>query len=249
MKKIIIFAIIMGLIVFGGLFVFSNVISFFQGDSELNLVDFEIEKSLSVGNIHNVQIISPVGKVQIVQSGGDQIQAQLKGKTTKKTENNYELDVQESDGQAYIEVKKSKGNLFDLYTEYDLIVKVPEAEFAVFQVQTESASIEMKSITSDKYVLKTVTGDMDVSVLQGAFDVRTDTGEILLELEQINDDIVGKSVTGDIIIKSQKSPEALQIDFDTDTGKEIIDLPSYLTGKGPIIKLSSNTGDLELVSN
>ncbi|MFS1514459.1 DUF4097 family beta strand repeat-containing protein [Chengkuizengella sp. SCS-71B] len=244
MKKVILLSILIIAII--GV---ANLFWFFQGESELNLVDFEVEESLSVANIDHVQVISPVGTVQIVQSEGNQIEVQMKGKTTKKTENNYELDVEESNGQAYIEVKKSKGKLFDLYTEYDLIVKVPKTEFAEFQVHTESASVEMNNVSSNKYVLKTVTGDMNISVLQGAFDVRTDTGEILLELEQITDDIVGRSVTGDIMIKSQQPPEALQIDFDTDTGKEFIDLPSYLTGKGPIIKLSSNTGDLELVSN
>ncbi|NBI30072.1 DUF4097 family beta strand repeat-containing protein [Chengkuizengella marina] len=243
MKKIILLSIfIIGVI---GV---ANLYWFYQGDSELNLVDFEVNKSLSVANVDHVQIISPVGTVQIVQSEGDQIQVKMKGKTTKKTENNYELDIQESDGQASIEVKKTKGNLFDLYTEYDLIVKVPETEFTQFQVHTESASVEMNNVSSNKYVLKTVTGDMNINVVQGSFDIRTDTGEILLELEQIIDDIVGKSVTGDIIIKSQQPPEALQIDFDTDTGEEVINIPSYITGKGPIIKLSSNTGDLELVS-
>ncbi|OAB38372.1 DUF4097 family beta strand repeat-containing protein [Paenibacillus glacialis] len=231
--------------------IIGNVAMYLMGNSAFNIAELKIKKSINVEQATGISILADSGTVNIVPVKGDEIQATLQGETTKKWIKDYHLNVKEVKGEINIEITQdSRLRLFDLYTNLQLTVGIPAAKMSQLQVKTDTANIKVDSVHVTEYRLSSDTGDIDVNVTDGLFDIKSDTGDVALALEQIKYEISVVTDTGDISIEAVQEPEALRTKLEADSGKINVTFPHYKDGYigigGPMVKLISDTGDINM---
>ncbi|WHX49560.1 DUF4097 family beta strand repeat-containing protein [Paenibacillus woosongensis] len=229
--------------------VIGNVVMYVMGNSPFNVENFDIQRSASTEQVKELYIRAETGTVKIIPIEGNEIEAILEGRTTKKWLKDYHLVMDKERGRVQIEiVQDSRMRFFDLYTKLQLTVGIPAAELDQLQVVTDTASIYIESVHANEYELASDTGNIEVNAAEGLLNVKSDTGAIEIALERINYDIKAVTDTGDITIQTAKAPEALRTKLETDSGQIHVTLPHYeddhIGDGGPLLHLVSDTGNL-----
>ncbi|HEY2491653.1 MAG TPA: DUF4097 family beta strand repeat-containing protein [Paenibacillus sp.] len=231
--------------------VVGNVAMYMMGNSPFNIEELAITKTVHADQVTDLTILAEMGSVKVIPVEGNEIQATLEGKTTKKWVKDYHLNVKEDHGRVHVEIKQdSRMRLFDLYTDLQLTVGIPAVKMRQLQVETDTANINVDSVDVSEYRLVSDTGRIEVNGMEGLFNIKSDTGNVAIVLEKINYDIIATTDTGDITIQTAQAPEALRTKLETDSGKINVTLPhykdGYISAGGPLVKLISDTGNLNI---
>lgn len=229
--------------------VIGNVAMYMMGNSPFNVDKLVIQRSISIGEVNELYIRAESGMVKVIPIEGNEIQATLDGRTTKKWLKDYHLVVKEEGGRARIEiVQDSRMRFFDLYTKLQLTVGIPSSKLEQLQVVTDTAGIYVDSVQANGYELATDTGAIEMNVAEGLLNIKSDTGAVDIVLERISHDIRAATDTGDITIQTAEAPEALRTKLEADSGQINVTLPHYQDGYigegGPLVHLVSDTGNL-----
>ena len=242
-KKIFTIAIILI-----GISIVGNGVLFFLDQSPFNLTNINHKESISASNISTIDIDSDTVNVTIVPYDGTNIDVQLKGTTVKKSEGDLELSVNEWDSELNISARGiRKVRFFGSHSgTYELVVKLPRKDYERLEVKAQVGNISIDEQTVNQSNLTTRVGDIRVKNLQGRVYATTEVGEINLQLENILHDIVAITRIGDVSLKTAEVPESLQTDLNHSIGKQTVELPSDLGGGGPLVKLTTEVGNLSL---
>ncbi|WP_110930048.1 DUF4097 family beta strand repeat-containing protein [Paenibacillus bouchesdurhonensis] len=229
--------------------VIGNVVMYMMGNSPFNVDKLVIQRSISIGEVNELYIRAESGMVKVIPIEGNEIQATLDGRTTKKWLKDYHLVVKEEGGRARIEiVQDSRMRFFDLYTKLQLTVGIPSSKLEQLQVVTDTAGIYVDSVQANGYELATDTGAIEMNVAEGLLNIKSDTGAVDIVLARISHDIRAATDTGDITIQTAEAPEALRTKLEADSGQINVTLPHYQDGYigegGPLVHLVSDTGNL-----
>src|SRR5690606_24656765 len=109
--------------------VIGNVVMYMMGNSPFNVDKLVVQRSISIGEVNELYIRAESGMVKVIPIEGNEIQATLDGRTTKKWLKDYHLVVKEEGGRARIEiVQDSRMRFFDLYTKLQLTVGIPSSK-------------------------------------------------------------------------------------------------------------------------
>ncbi|MFH0071276.1 hypothetical protein, partial [Peribacillus sp. NPDC056705] len=157
--------------------VIGNVVMYMTGNSPFNVDTLAIERSINTGQVNKLYIRSETGtvKVKVIPIEGNEIQATLDGRTTKKWLKDYHLVMKEEDGLARIEiVQDSRMRLFDLYTKLQLTVGIPNTKLDQLQIITDTADIYVDSVQANEYELASDTGAIEMNVAEGLLNVKSD---------------------------------------------------------------------------
>ncbi|AJS57353.1 DUF4097 family beta strand repeat-containing protein [Paenibacillus sp. IHBB 10380] len=231
--------------------IIGNIAMYMMGNSPFNVGELAITKNIQADQVTDLNIVAETGSVKVIPVKGNEIQATLEVKATKKSIKDYHLNVKEDHGRVQVEIiQNSRMRLFDLYTDLQLTVGIPAVKMKQLQIDTDTGNINVYSVNVSEYRLASDTGRIEVNVIEGLFDIKSDTGNVAIALEKINYDIIATTDTGNINIQTAQAPEALRTKLETDSGKINVTLPHYKDGYigdgGPLINLVSDTGNLHI---
>ncbi|MEW9503400.1 DUF4097 family beta strand repeat-containing protein [Jeotgalibacillus marinus] len=231
-----------------GISIVGNGVLFFLDQSPFNLTNINHKESISVSNISTIDIDSNTGDVTIVPYDGTNIEVQMKGTVEKKSENNFQLLVNEEISELTISAREiRKVHLLSFHSgTYELVVKLPRKDYERLEVKAQVGNINIDEQTVNQSNLTTRVGDIRVKNLQGRVYATTEVGEINLQLENILHDIVATTEVGNVSVKTAEVPESLETDLNRSIGKQTVELPSDLGGGGPLVKLTTEVGNLSL---
>ncbi|MBH0172636.1 DUF4097 family beta strand repeat-containing protein [Fictibacillus phosphorivorans] len=236
-----------------GISIIGNAVLFMMGESPFNLAKINEQKSIVASSINEIKIESSVGDVFVLPHDGDQISISMKGKTEKKFSDDFSLSVKNNKNKLTIQaIQKKNTKLFSLFSgDYELLIKLPKAEYKRLQVNSDTSDIKMHAIKANNIDLQTNLGDILLEDVTGVVSAKSDVGDININLLHIKKDIFAKSNLGDITIKTKNEPDQLRTDLQNTIGDEKITLPSSKNGSigtgGPLVFLSSEVGDLALM--
>jgi len=226
-----------------------NIILFMMGVSPFNLVNVNVKKTVTPEDIRNLQVTTDTEDIELVTYSGKDIQVLLHGKTTKRWEDDYELQIERNNGELTISVhEKTKQKFFVIYTSIKLTIQVPKNMMDQIHILTDTGDTTINQVVAKEFRLNSDTGSVNADVDEGKFDIATDTGDILLQLKNITSDISAKTDTGDITIIVAEAPVNLQYQLETEDGNQETDFPQSVSDEGgPRVNLTSDTGDLKLI--
>lgn len=228
------------LIILAILLLILKLIPFNKADSNHNQV-------ISGENITNVFVSTNQGDIEITSSEGDEIRINLIGKTEKKLSRRYKLKVKEKGNEVSIEAKK-KARLSQNFT---ILIELPRKKYEQIQVQAEVANIDVSKITAKNIYLKSSVGNIAVIETDGIINANAEVGNVHLQFEELINNISAKTDVGNVVVKTEKSPSALQTTCKTSIGTTIVNLPNLTNGSigvgGPQVNLTTEVGDVSLL--
>ena len=236
-----------------GISIVGNIALFMFGQSPFNLAKIEEKQSISAEKISDIQIFSNIGDVNVVPYEGDEIQVSMKGKTEKKWVEDFQFSVEEKNDRLTIEANQmEKARLFNINSGgYELEVQLPKKEFETLDVHSDVANIDLNGVDAKQYNLKTKMGNIHGNELKGIVHAESEVGDITLKFQNILNDIFAESEMGNVKVTTKEVPKALQTDLTNTVGKETIVLPNEKNGSigvgGPLVKLTTEVGDLALI--
>lgn len=232
--------------------VIGNLVMFMMGRSPFNIEETTVQRSIPVDQVKELHVLAKLGAVKVIPINGTEIVATLEGKMTKKWVKDYQLAVNDEQGRVFIEiVQKSKVHILDLYSDFQLIIGVPNGvQLDQLRIDTDAENISVKAVHANKYDLTSDTGSIDMEVSDGRLNVKSDTGRITIALEQISADIHAETDSGDISIQTAQAPDAIRTQLQADPEKIHVRLPQIQQGakneSGPLLKLTTDTGNLTI---
>ncbi|MBM7570544.1 DUF4097 family beta strand repeat-containing protein [Aquibacillus albus] len=262
MKKVALIAFIFFIIGIVGSLTFSRDVFSMKSENtiqESKVVDGEA--------IESVEIIMDVGKVNVTESIDDSIHIELKGKSLNKQ---LQFDVIEDDEKLTIETRqKDKGfqfnitSLFRFNESLQLDVQLPAKTYQKVDVKTgvgqinidyltineliassDVGAVHIEGVISERAVLKSNVGKVDVRQGVGAFTIETDTGKVEMDMVAFTDDIMVKTDVGEAEVSVQEQPTSLLLSLQSNVGDvsvKNLDIVSEMSGKSYYKKVGSGS--------
>ncbi|MGF7048120.1 DUF4097 and DUF4098 domain-containing protein YvlB [Paenibacillus sp. DS2015] len=245
-KSFISVLVLIIIIVAGGILLYVK-----DGTSFSNTEPVSVKKTVAAEGVRNIQVKSDTEDVEFVTYSGQDIQVELMGTATESWLNNYELQVDHNNGELNIFLKKISNQIFSLsfnsFNSLKLIIQVPNTVLDQVDIETDTGNTIVNQVSSKEYRLQTDTGDIHANVEDGTFELDSDTGNILLQLQHITSDISAKTDTGNITVTTTEVPNDLQYQLKTEMGSQEANIPQSPGNEdGPMVTLTSDMGDLKL---
>ena len=236
-----------------GISIIGNIALYALGYSPFNLITIDEKHAISSKDIEKINISSTSGDIKIIPTNGESINIEMVGKAEKKAKNDYSLSIETVNDEIHVKaIQKEKKRFFVLNPgTYELLVKVPRRKFDTLYVDSGSANLNLSEIEANHYELKALAGNITANQVKGRVDAETAVGDINLTMADISNDIVAKTTSGNITVKTQKIPEVYRTNLKSSFGKKIVDLPNAdndaVGVNGPLVTLSSIDGDLAIL--
>ncbi len=137
-------------------------------------------------------------------------------------------------------------------------MKLTNANAENIQLQATSGDLRVTKICATKTRFQTSTGDIHVKEMEGDIEIHSVSGDSILFLKEIAQNVLANSVSGEVKINVEKSPESLDVQFQSRSGESNIKIPMEFQKKsdhevrGKIgegeykIKVSTLSGDFKL---
>lgn len=251
-KKII----IIGIIILGIIAVsINNIVS--KGKTE----EIEITKDFS-----NVELESDNTDINIIASKNDSARVEL----VNNKNNRYKLDVKVDGDTLEIEVKRKwfRWLSIDFFSQASTLnLVLPEKVAGTIAAETDNGTINASKLEAEELVAESDNGEVIIKdVKSNSLYAQSDNGELILE--NIEGEIFGESDNGDIslitkalnkriefetdngsiTIQTEKEPEDVAINVNTDNGEINVfgkSNKSTVIGNGKnVITLTSDNGDI-----
>jgi DUF4097 and DUF4098 domain-containing protein YvlB len=224
-----------------------------SGDLHAGLTNVDLEKKMSSADIQNLTIESDVAGIVFAPSADDEIRvhvtgyvseqrkkettidAAMNGKDTWKVQvktqnNNFHIGLNIADIKSFIFMEKEQ----QLHVE----VSLPQKAYDEIHVKTDTGSIELADIESNKLRVQADTGSISVGTFSGShIDLQTDTGAITVDKFQGNQMNL-QTDTGRIIVKEGEGNARLK----TSTGS----IEASLRTLADKVDVETNTGSVRL---
>ncbi|WP_077622580.1 DUF4097 family beta strand repeat-containing protein [Sediminibacillus massiliensis] len=147
------------------------------------------EESFPGDQVQDINIETAFTNVHLINGENRQVQVELAGQTTAWKKHDFEVNLK--GGELSIELDKRKnwlGFSFGLFAKdsLDLFVTVPDQAFQTLTLQTSSADVKLDGIASS------------------VASVKTSSGNILMENQQINEELDIRSSSGDVTLRHLK---------------------------------------------
>jgi len=145
-----------------------------------------------------------------------------------------------------IKVKKKR-----FAKDFIISVKLPNKQYEQITVEAEVANIDVGTVDAFYHYLKTSVGNITVQDANGIINAKAEVGNVELQFHEIISDIVAETEVGNITVKIEEAPTALQTVCKTSIGSTTINLPNVNDGSigsgGPQVELTTEVGDVSLM--
>ncbi|MDF2936438.1 MAG: hypothetical protein K0Q90_1811 [Paenibacillaceae bacterium] len=285
LKQIVMTALACTLIGIGGL-----LLLYRQGVIDRSTVTLNVQKELDASSVQSFSLQTDTAHITVVPTTGNQMIIKLSGKVRTSVAEYADIELDQNGGDVRAVARTTKRinigidvtQIFQLVTsKLEVTVELPEKVYRslsfttdtgrislpalkadTLEVTTDTADILLKGFTGTNLKARSDTGTLRLDHLSAKLSLRTDTGHIIAGLDNFSAPADVETDTGDIRLTMEKLFPAV-VDFSTDTGRTIIQLPSpedftakkmekrrlegQLSGGGPLLQASTDTGDVELV--
>lgn len=249
-------------------------------------VDVSEERVLNGKEIDQIQVKTDVASIKISESSDEQIHVFLNGSMDEKSKENYRFSVESHGNQAEIKFEMSENKKFGFFFfennpfDTELIISLPTKTFKEVDVSSNVGEIEMETIRAEKLVvgtnvgnitlneyigkqaeLKTDVGSVEINNAIGKMNIETNTGEIYLGMDKIDEDIDIKSDTGKVEVVVENKPNSLALDLKSDIGEVTADtegisieeqMDNEIVGRigsgGPKVKVRTDVGSITFIT-
>lgn len=232
--------------------VIGNVVLYLIGLSPFNLHDIDERTTVPAEGVREIQIVSPVGNVNIAQHEHAEIAVEMKGKIERDRRNDVQLHITDHDERLVIEVEYTdKKRFLSIYgVSYELFVFLPPNIFERIAVEADVADVTVSEVKAENIQLVARIGKIKVNDVEGSIQSETEVGDISINLEHVEHDIKAISEIGKISVHLQQAPSALLWDLRSTLGEQTVDLPATTDRTGgegiPLVTLQSKVGDVNL---
>lgn len=238
--------------------------------SLFNTKEVDLQRSASATNIQNVLVDTESANVNVTHGRSDQIKVRLHGKVSSKYVNDVDLKVEPQGDTLRLEVYTPDGFDWGMHQfNVALTVELPEKLWKSVKVQTQSGNVTVKEIESKEIALQarsgnlaadhyksdvltftTESGNVDLSEGKSAIQGETKSGNIQVELNELQQDTDLKAGSGNITVNVENEPESLAVDYRGNSGNGRIDWTRMTYEEkdedGEIIKGSFGSGEVKL---
>ncbi|WP_413377676.1 DUF4097 family beta strand repeat-containing protein [Alkalihalobacillus sp. 1P02AB] len=237
-----------------GLSIIGNVVLYQYGHSPFNLATLDVTKQVEANSVESIEVVTSVGDVQLRTYEGDEIIVSLEGETEQKLLDNYELVVQQSQSNLFIElVKKPTVKLFSVFPDYgNLTIQIPEKELSKLKVSNNVGSIRVFGVTAENFELYASVGLIQADEVKGEITARSEVGVIDLKVAELVANIKAHSSVGDVQVTLIETPAALRHELRSQLGGQSVDLPASVNVNdetAPLVELTTEVGNVSLKSN
>ncbi|WP_117168351.1 DUF4097 family beta strand repeat-containing protein [Paraliobacillus sediminis] len=239
------------------------------------------EQVIDASDIKQIYVEADVVDIKIEKSSDENIHVFLDGKVSEKRKDNIDFRVEEDNGELKIDLKGEKQISISFLPLQDwgsikLTILIPEkqfdkldlvnnvggiivnyGDFNTVNVESDVGDVKLQEIISKSASVTSSVGDTSIRQAQGEWDIKSDVGEVDLQLKEWEQDITIVSDIGDIEVQVAKKTADYTLDLDSDIGDVTVDgfdlnrdggKEVYLqSGSGePLLKVSSDMGDIEV---
>lgn len=197
MKKIVISALLLFAIGIGGIMYTLRL----TGVNQFHTV---AHKQLESDQpLRTISIDSPETDIIVKPSDQEDVTADLK--VSKESRGKlYQVEISEENGQLKVNVTRKDPYVFNigvLFYRERVEVSLPRKVYEAIRITSKAADIKIENIESNITVVRNQTGDIRLSGMEFAGDVRLDT------------------MKGDVNVEFVLFPESMKVDFKSETGK------------------------------
>jgi hypothetical protein len=260
---------------------------FQQGVFNKTFVPVDMEQVLDGSKVQSFSIKTDIEDLTFVQSSSNELRIRLTGEVDEADLPNTNINVDKGNGSdVNVVITKTRPisigidvrQAFQFFSrKLTVTVELPDKVYKSLKARSDTGDITLSAVRADKLELTSDTGEITLAGFTGSklaassdtgsirlehvsaqLDLESDTGHIMVELDDLPGAADISSDTGDIEISLNKAVP-LEMDFATDTGKtsakadgadmtlqEKRRLKGKLSGGGPLIKARSDTGDIQL---
>ena len=233
--------------IFSLLFIVGIVIYLFTSGTANHQTTLD-EKSFE--NINTISINTVSGNIEINSTKESTVHVELVGKTTEKRQ--PQLITEVNNNQLIVVVKKeSENNWFNLSMDALLLkVYVPEKLMDHLQVKSDSGDILIDNLEANQMKLSTMSGDIQIKRTIGAYILYTSSGNIDIDVKEIDYPIKMNAVSGDIHIRTKHKPKDATITAKTVSGQVAMFDTNHNSmifgqGKNPI-EMKTSSGNISI---
>ncbi|MFA8437760.1 DUF4097 family beta strand repeat-containing protein [Pueribacillus sp. YX66] len=275
MKKLALIGVV--LIFFGAVGLLLN-----SGSGFLNSENVTIDEVKTIGSegVETIEIKVDIGKVNITESNTDEIVVHYRGNVPTEQfkfvaeRNGNHANIAAHSKRSFFSVPfintnwNTKRNLEIALPKKRLTKVVVHGDVAKIDIGTKNVAelivnsdvgeISIEKFHGERMELRTDAGTVSVAEASGELDVQTDTGNIDLVMSEITKDIRLKSDVGAIHVVMKQVPESLVLDVDSEVGNvSVTRLAGFeqLTGKplrahkgegGPLLDVKTDVGSITI---
>lgn len=250
----------------------------------LPAVGISEERVLNGEEIDQIQVETDIASIKINESSDEQLYVSLNGMMDEKSKENYRFSVESHGNQAEIIFDVNENNRFSFFEfnnlNTELIISLPKKSFKEVDIHSNVGKIEIGTIRAEELVvgtnvgkialgeyigkqaeLKTDVGKIEVKKAIGQMNIETNTGNVYLGMDKIDEDINIKSNTGKVEVVAMNKPNFLTLDLKSDIGKVTADtegisieeeMDREIVGRigsgGPKVKVRTNVGSIEFIT-
>lgn len=212
-----------------------------------------LSESFSADEIVNIELATDIGDIQITPHEGENIHVYLEGKTDEKPTKNYKLLTKVKENTLTIRAKRKLKLLSFGKTphSYTVLIELPVKQYEQLFVEAEVANIHIESVAASESFIRTNVGNVTLRNIDGIINSATEVGDNTIELPTVSENISATSRVGNVIVKMQEVPLALQSEIDNRLGNTTINLPNAEEGSigidGPLLKLAVEVGNISVL--
>lgn len=257
MKKLMFLIIAIIVLVFAGLFFMTDSFGF-------KTASIQDKKTVNNDKIEQIEIQHASSDVHVTSTAGKEITVEMKGKVSRKFQDQFKLKVTENGDTVKIAVIRDNDwmptigiNMVDVNLE----VALPEKVYQALDVNLVSGDIMMENMKANEISLNTISGDINAkeSLAEKKFVIHSISGDITLQ-DSKTKDLQVDVTSGDSTIRNA---EAKMVTLSSTSGDVLLDRVKGDTEVGNIsgniqirkaeldgnIKIDSTSGDIDIQLN
>lgn len=237
MKKFAMIGLLSIVLGVAGLFMFGN--QFFITNATEAVSE---QQTIDATDRESIMVKADVGSVSIEKSSDQDIHVSLVGNISEQNKKRLHLSVEDNGEEVRIELNRKRqiwlswlsigGN-----SNVQLVVALPEQSyqrlkveldvgelqvrdgvFDTLDLETNVGSVEVSSIVSQNSKISVNVGEVKIDRAIGSWDVKTDIGDVSIQMDQWNEDIQAKVNIGEVSVTVPEEPEAYRIDVKAGLG-------------------------------
>lgn len=235
---------------------------FFMTDSlGFRTASIQDKKTVNNDKIEQIEIQHASSDVHVTSTAGKEITVEMKGKVSRKLQDQFKLKIAENGDKVIIAVIQNNDwmpNIGINMVDVNLEVALPEKVYRALDVNLVSGDIMMENVKAKEISLSTSSGDINAkeSLAEKKFVIHSISGDIMLQ-DSKTKDLQVDVTSGDSYIRNA---EAKMVTLSSISGDVLIDRVKGDTEVGNIsgdiqirrdeldgnIKVDSTSGDVDI---
>ncbi|UFT99035.1 DUF4097 domain-containing protein [Radiobacillus kanasensis] len=239
MKKVALIAFIVFVLgIVGVLTTYASGDHFLTGGNSHDITE---SKSFAAENVQHLSVKVDVGEVKVKRSNSDEIEVSIRASEQRKGQIEYSIDKKEDvvevvfnkddspwysfpnisfgDHGSVVEIKLPDKEFESLAIESDVgEVDVHQVKAREFTATSDVGDIKVDQVVADTSTLSSDVGEIEVNGGTGAFHIESDTGDVSLELNALEEDVHIESSVGEVSVSLINEPKNFTFDLASDVG-------------------------------